>query len=61
MVNFIYVYRPVDRSDEDIDLVYEELLNMRALRHLSNAVSWCYNLRIKIPDLKLSPHFCICR
>lgn len=37
---FVHVpYSPATRTEEDIELIYDELLHIRALRHLSNAVS----------------------
>ena len=32
------VCRPCERTEEDKNMIYEELLNVRALRHLTNAV-----------------------
>ena len=31
---------PAERSSEDTELIYDELLHVRAFRHLSNAVSY---------------------
>ena len=33
-----YPLRPSLRNDEDIDMIFEELMNVKAFRHLSNAV-----------------------
>lgn len=30
--------RPEDRSEDDIDLVYEDIMNIKAFSHLSNTV-----------------------
>ena len=35
----ILSYSPQERSDEDLEFIYEELQNVRAFGHLSNAVS----------------------
>ena len=33
-----FCYRPDDRTDDDIELVYEEIMNIKAFSHLSNQV-----------------------
>ena len=33
-------YSPSDRTEEDQEFIYEELQNVRAFGHLSNAVSF---------------------
>ena len=53
-VNYMYMYlyshslsfdlllslsSPAERTEEDIELIYEELIHIGAFRHLSNAVS----------------------
>ena len=36
---FVCLHRPSERTDEDIQLIYDELLHVKAFSHLSNAVS----------------------
>lgn len=36
--SFLHTFRPVDRSSDDLEVIYEELLHIKALSHLSTMV-----------------------
>ena len=45
----LHLARPSERTDDDIQLIYEELLHVKPFGHLSNAVrSWLYNTHVMI-------------
>lgn len=58
------MFSPAARTEEDIELIYEELLHIRALRHLSNAVkrqiSACANLEYVKKSGKYCKLICVC-
>ena len=49
---------PSERTEEDIELVYEELLNVRAFRHLSNAVKRELAACVRLEHYKKAGKFC---
>lgn len=36
--SFVFLYRSHERTADDLETIYEELLHIRALSHLSNSV-----------------------
>ena len=49
---------PSERTEEDIELVYEELLNVRAFWHLSNAVKRELATCVRLEHVKKAGKFC---
>ena len=51
--DLLFHSRPKDRTAEDIQLIYEELLHVKAFNHLSNAVreTHMYRASVLIPSL----------
>lgn len=52
MLGCLLLHSPSERTEEDVDMIYEELMNVRACRHLSNAVSRSF---VKSQTLRLLP------
>lgn len=59
-------FRPSERTADDLEIIYEELLHIKALSHLSTTVSKghiCPSSRScnSSPKHKLGVYVCVCR